>query len=74
MSIASDYDSIVSDFNAVDRFLHRCFSVSLTLRPSGSSTVSYKELLDIVRLIDEKGVLPGNYSSNFSTHQVCKEL
>ena len=75
MSISSDYDSIVTDFNAADRFLHRCFSVSLTLRPSGgSSTVKYKELLDMIRLIDQKGVLPGNFSSNFSTHQVIKEL
>ena len=75
MSISSDYDSIVTDFNAADRFLHRCFSVSLTLRPSyGSSTVSYKELLEMMRLIDQKGVLPGNFTSNFSTHQVCKEL
>jgi hypothetical protein len=38
IAISVDYRDIIADFNAVDRFLHKCFSVSLTLKQNHDIT------------------------------------
>ena len=74
-TINNDYETMVSDFNAADKFLRKCFSLSLTLHPSSSaSTISYEELMEIVKLIENKGTLPSRFSASLSPLQVSKEL
>lgn len=44
--ISNQYDNFVSDFNIVDKVIHRCFSVSLQLTPgSGQQSITYYELM-----------------------------
>ena len=57
--VSSQYDKFLNDFNAVDKVIHRCFSVSLNLNSSSSSqSISYFDLFEIIRLIDTKDLLP----------------
>jgi hypothetical protein len=73
--VSSDYDGLISDFNAVDRFLHKCFSLSLSVQPcSSASSISYSELLELARAIELKDVIPTRYTPNFTPLQVKKEL
>ena len=59
--IDNSYDSIVNDFNTVDKVVHRCFSVSLSLNSNTSSqSISYKDLFEIIGMIDSKDTLPSS--------------
>lgn len=65
--IENEIDVIIEDFEAIDKFLNRCFSASLTLqRPQSPNMISYQEFLEMMQIIEKKKVIPPNFTTNLS--------
>jgi len=61
-----DVEAIIEDFEAASRFLSRCFSVALTLKQPTDQAISPIELLDLVRIIEKKQMIPSRFTSTLS--------
>jgi hypothetical protein len=72
--LEDEVEAVIDDFEAAARFLSRCFSLTLTLQRPSERALSPAELLELVRIIDQKQMVPTRFTSPLSFVEISTEL
>lgn len=64
--VEEEVERVIEDFEAANRFLSRCFSLSLTLSRPSPQAITPAELQQLVSVIDHKQMIPPRFNANFS--------
>jgi len=65
-----EIENIVTNLEEVENSLQKCFCLGLTLDPYSSQyTLTYNELIELIRVIDKKGAVPAQFNKNMSTFE-----